>query len=95
MSDEPVSGSARFETVDGICRGTLELAGSLRAYFDRGPQPTAGSIRVIGLDPKGGLSRAGLVTPFGIYDLRATDGGTFRSQWSATRVLEIRLLESD
>lgn len=95
MSDEPVSGSARFETVDGICRGALELAGSLRAYFDRGPQPTAGSIRVIGLDPKGGLSRAGLVTPFGIYDLRAADGGTFRSRWSATRVLEIRLLESD
>lgn len=95
LSGEAVSGSARFALVDGICQGTLELSGNLRAYFDRGPQPTAASIRVVGLDRDGGMSRAGLVTPFGIYDLRADDGGQFRSQWSATRVLEIQLVDSD
>lgn len=91
LSDQKVSGVARFAIVDGICQGTLELAGNLQAYFDRGPQPAALKLRVISLDTDGGMSRAGLVTPFGIYDLRATGAGGFRSQFSTTRVLELRL----
>ena len=95
LSGEPVSGSARFWLGDGICQGELELSGSLRAFFDRGPQPTSASIRLVGLDTGGGLSRAGLVTPFGIYDLRADESGQYRSHWSATRTLEFRLLGAD
>lgn len=95
LSGEAVSGAARFELVDGSCRGTLELTGRLRAHFGRGVQPAAGELRVIGLDRGGGLSRAGLVTPFGIYDLRATDREGFRSVWSSSQVLDFRLVPAE
>lgn len=89
-----VSGFARFEVVDGICHGTLELSGDLRAYFDRGPQPTSAILRIVGLDAGGGLDRGGLITPFGIYDLRATAGEGYRSELSSTRLLDFRFLNS-
>lgn len=93
LSGDAVTGSARFRMVDGVCQGELEIRGVLRTYFDQGPQPVAQAMRIIGIDFDGGLSRAGLVTPFGIYDLHATDDGQFRSVWSATRSLTFRLLE--
>ncbi|UIP05817.1 beta-lactamase family protein [Erythrobacter sp. SDW2] len=93
LSGEPVSGVARFRMVDGVCQGELEIGGTLRTYFDRGPQPTAPKMRIVGIGIDGGLSRAGLVTPFGIYEIRATEDGQFHSEWSSTRNLTFRLLE--
>ena len=91
LDDRTIEGWARFISVGGICLGELELSGELRAYFDRGPQATAASLRIVGLDQSGGLSRAGLVTPFGIYDLRSTADGGFRSALSPTRTVAFRL----
>lgn len=95
LADQAVSGAAEFRVIDGICHGEFELGANLHAYFGRGPQPTARRMKIIGIDDTGGLSRAGLVTPFGVYDLRAAGEGHFRNQWSAARTLDIRLLPSD
>ncbi|WP_435417630.1 serine hydrolase domain-containing protein [Parerythrobacter aurantius] len=92
LGGEAVGGSARFQMVNGICQGELEIGGALGSYFDRGPQPTSKTMRIIGLGFDGGLSRAGLVTPFGIYDLRAKGDGQFHSEWSSARSLTFRLL---
>lgn len=92
LSGEAVTGLAQFRMVAGICQGELEIGGVLRTYFDRGLQPKALAMRIIGIDVDGGLSRAGLVTPFGIYDMRPTGDGEFRSVWSPTRSVTFRLL---
>ncbi|MBL0916173.1 MAG: hypothetical protein IBJ13_11885 [Sphingopyxis sp.] len=45
---------------------------------------------MIGLDPRGGLARAGIVNPFGIADLRAQGDGSFAAAITATRRLMLR-----
>jgi serine beta-lactamase-like protein LACTB, mitochondrial len=91
FNGEPVSGAARFTQEAGLCTGRIEAMGSLRAFLDGGMQSRAGELRVVGIDASGGLARAGLVTPFGIYDLRATADGGFRAAFGGTRNLSIRL----
>lgn len=90
FNGEAVSGNARFASESGLCVGRIEATGALKAMLDGGMQAAAGELRVVGIDAAGGLSRAGLVTPYGIYDLRAQAGGGFRAPFSATRTLEIR-----
>jgi hypothetical protein len=46
---------------------------------------------VIGLYPGHGLSRAALVTPTGIYDLRAQADGSFVARISETSALRLQL----
>ena len=47
-------------------------------------------LTLIGLDPKGGLARAGLINPFGIADLRAQADGSFAAPITTTRRLVLR-----
>ncbi len=89
FNGEAVSGTARFASENGLCVGRIEATGALKAMLDGGMQSADGELRVVAIDPAGGLSRAGLVTPYGIYDLRAQAGGGFRAPFSATRTLEI------
>lgn len=89
LGGNSVAGLVHFQKKDGICQGTLELTGGFRDYFGQGPQPVNGRIQIIGIDNEGGLSRAGFVTPYGIYDLRAAQGGRFRATLSRTRQLDI------
>ncbi|QYU66269.1 hypothetical protein J4558_14870 [Leptolyngbya sp. 15MV] len=88
-----MTGAARFALVDGRCEGELVLAGALAAYFGNGPQSGSDRARVVALADDSNLSRAGLVTPFGIYDLRAGADGTFASPVSRSRTLSFSLVE--
>ena len=73
---DAIAGEARFRIEDGLCLGELVADATLHAKWDRFPQRDADRLRIVGLDTEGGLARAGLVTPIGLYDLRATgDGG--------------------
>lgn len=90
FNGEPVSGTVRFTQEPGLCTGRIEATGPLRAFLDGGMQSRAGELRVVGIDAGGGLARAGLVTPFGIYDLRANADGGFRAGLGGTRELAIR-----
>lgn len=73
-------GTVSFAVEDGSCVGSLRPEGELKAWFDQFPQKDADVLRVIGLYPGHGLSRAALVTPTGIYDLRAQAEGSFVAQ---------------
>jgi hypothetical protein len=96
---QPVTGAVRFRVEDGLCVGSLEAKGDLKTWLSRGPQRAAGDLRLIGLDGSRGLARAGLVrpcgaglvTPFGIYDVRAAADGTFKVPFGGTRELVVRL----
>lgn len=65
-----VSGAARFAVRNGICQGELQMAPPMTVHFSAGPQPGGYRLTVVSLSADQRLGRAGLVTPFGIYDLR-------------------------
>lgn len=86
-----VVGSAAFAVEDGLCVGTLQSSGALQAWLSGGAQKAAGALKLVGIDGAGGLARAGLVTPFGIYDLRARPNGAFTAAFGGARELVVRL----
>lgn len=68
-------GTARVALEDGVCTATIAVQNAFGEWLNNFPQADAKTLRIIGVDPKGGFSRAALVTPAGVYDLRAQDGG--------------------
>ena len=91
FNGQPVSGAARFAIENGLCTGTIEATGELKAWLSRGPQPGAGELGLVGLDMAAGLGRAGLVTPYGIYDWRAQPDGSFKVPFGGARELVVTL----
>lgn len=91
FGEAEVSGAARFSLRDGICRGELAMAKPMSNFFAGGPQPGGETVRIVALAANGKLGRSGLVTPFGIYDLRREEDGSSASALGATRRLVFRL----
>lgn len=89
---EPISGTVSFAREDGLCVGRLSLPGGRFAtWVNAGPQRDAERLTVLGLDPRGGLDRAALVTPNGLYDLRKrTEGQEHVARLGATSTLTLR-----
>ncbi len=93
--DVAATGEAVFhEEEDGTCIGTLRPDGALKAYFAPFTSTGAGTLRVIGLYPRHGLARAALVTPIGIYDLRATADGRLVARMGGMAELRVSMDES-
>jgi hypothetical protein len=88
------SGSVRFVVEDGICVGTMSLSsGPLRDWLNGFPQRDADSLKLVGLDARGGLSRAALVTPIGLHDMRADSvGSDYLVQFGTSRKLSMRIM---
>lgn len=86
---QPISGTAAFAIVDGLCTGTLALDAEAKAYFDAFPQKDSPHLRLVGLDAGPGLSRAALVTPIGLYDLRAEADGSHRASMGGDSVMRL------
>lgn len=87
-----VSGPVTFTLRHGLCRGELAMPSPMVDYFASGPQPGSKTLRIVGLSIDGTLARAGLVTPFGIYDLRANlSGGGYTSPLSSSREFSFAL----
>lgn len=91
FNGEPISGTARFALEDGLCTGAIEATGEFKTWLSRGPQPGATELKLIGLDRAAGLARAGLVTPYGIYDWRAQLDGSFKVPFGGARDLVVTL----
>lgn len=86
------SGSARFAMEEGVCVGTVSLtSGPLRDWLNGFPQRDADTLKLVGLDARGGFSRAALVTPIGLHDLRVqADGDGYSARFGSTRTVSFR-----
>lgn len=91
FNGKPVAGAARFQLNGGICSGSIESTGELQQWLSSGPQKAAHALKLVGLDGAAGLARAGLVTPYGIYDWRARPDGSFSVPFGGSRELIVRL----
>lgn len=72
---KPVVGEARVVLEDGVCTAVITVQNAFGEWLNSFPQADARTLKIIGVDPQGGFSRAALVTPAGIYDLRTQGGG--------------------
>ena len=90
FGDAAVEGTVRFRIDRGLCVGTAEQHPAMRGYFGTAMQRNDAPLTLIGLDPKGGFARAGLVNPFGIADLRAQADGSFSAEIATGRRLVLR-----
>lgn len=91
LGEQALAGAIRFRLERGRCVGELEADAVLRAHFAKASAWTQPRLQAIALDAGGGLARAALVTPFGLYDLRAQSDGRYLAQLSGDKVLELRL----
>lgn len=69
-----------FRREQGRCVGELRAPPPLAAHFAKASAWKGRTLRIVALDSEGSLSRAALVTPFGLYELRAVAA----ARWSAT-----------
>ncbi|MDZ4307628.1 serine hydrolase domain-containing protein [Allopontixanthobacter sp.] len=81
-------GTAHFVLDEGICVGTISIAGPLAEWFNNAPQRDTDSIRIIGLNAHRGLASAALITPYGAYDFRP-DGGAYSTEFNSKRSLSV------
>jgi len=86
------AGSVRFALEEGVCIGRLSLpAEPLGEWLNAPTQKDATSLQVIGIDARGGLGRAALVTPMGLHDLRIEGGSRrYSARLAATRTVSLQ-----
>ena len=91
--DAAISGEARFSVEDGVCIGeiTLDPESDWTRGMNDQPQGDAVRLPIIAVIADGGLARAALVTPIGVYDLRSEDGVAFVSPLGGGRSLRLSL----
>ncbi|WP_330970849.1 hypothetical protein, partial [Lysobacter sp. A3-1-A15] len=71
---KPLSGTANVTNGGGVCTATISMQNAFGEWFNRFLQKDAEEVKIIGLDQDGGFSRAALVLPIGVFDLRAQPG---------------------
>ncbi len=87
-----LAGTARVTLEDGICTAEITVQNAFGEWLNGFPQKDAETLTLIGLDPAGGFSRAALITPIGVYDLRAQgDGERYLAALGATTSVSITL----
>lgn len=91
LGGQALAGAIGFRLERGRCVGELEADAVLRAHFAKATAWTQPRLQAIALDAGGGLARAALVTPFGLYDLRAQGEGRYLATLSGDQVLELQL----
>lgn len=90
FGDGRITGTARFILDNGVCVGDIMFDKFLADFFNPFIQKDALKLRLIGIDAAGGLSRAALVTPIGVYDFRAQSDGSYSARFGPKRALSLR-----
>ena len=78
-----------FRSDHGRCVGELVAPAPLRTFFAKAYRWPGQRLRIIALSSDGTLARAALVTPFGLYDLRAQGDGGWTTKLNATTTLTL------
>ena len=86
-----ISGSARFELAEDICRGSIDVRNAAGEWFNAFPQDDKETLSIIAISPGDGMDRAALITPSGSYELRRQADGSYAATLSPKRRLTIRL----
>lgn len=90
FGDREIRGAARFELDGGVCRGRISAANAFGDWLNSFPQRDAAELQIIAISPGGVLSRAALVTPVGVYDLRTNAGDSiFAARVGADRRISL------
>lgn len=87
LGNRTIGGVATFRLEHGRCVGELATDEVLGGHFAAATALPGRKLRVIALEADASLARAALVTPFGLFDLRAEGPG----QWSAALPAGMRL----
>lgn len=88
---ETFQGTAHFELDRGVCRGRISASNAFGAWLNSFPQLDADELQIIAVSSDGGLDRAALVTPVGVYDLRATGKSAFKARTGSNSAFSIVL----
>ena len=80
---------ATFRLEQGRCVGELTAPAPLRAFFASASAWPDHHLRIVALADDGTLSRAAFVTPYGLYDLRATGARSWSVALNAKATLEL------
>ncbi|NUO75936.1 MAG: beta-lactamase family protein [Lysobacter sp.] len=91
LGDRRFQGDIRFKREGGRCVGELNAANALGDYFKSAQAWSDRTITLIGLSADGDLGRAALVSPYGIYDLRALGQGRYEARFSEQLRLELQI----
>jgi CubicO group peptidase (beta-lactamase class C family) len=75
LGEANIEGELRFELEQGRCVGVLEPDSTLAAAFGNARAWPGRRLQIVSLSDNGSLSRAALVTPYGLYELRAAQEG--------------------
>lgn len=91
LGKEAIEDIATFRMEQGRCVGELATGGALDKHFANATAWPGRKLQVIALDADGDLARAALVTPFGLYDLRAEGPGRWSAALAGGTRLELQL----
>lgn len=89
FGNEAIRGSAHFELDGRVCRGRISATNALGVWLNSFSQRGATELQIIAVSSDGALTRAALVTPAGVYDLRASAGNSHEARIGANREFSI------
>lgn len=89
MGARRFEGPVVFHLADGRCIGELGAVNALGEHFASARAWPQRTLRVVALAADSGLARAALVTPYGLYDLRALDAQRFSARLGDELSLEL------
>ena len=90
LGERTFSGRAAFRLSGGRCVGELETDNALGEYFAKAATAwRGGTLRLVALQDDASFARAAVVTPIGLYDLRASGEGAWSAQLGQGRDLQV------
>lgn len=95
LKGESFEVEADFRLEEGRCIGEIVATEPLRAHFKSAYQWPDQRLRIVALTADGRLTRAGLATPHGLYDLRATQGGGWSVALGSSASLALSLIGAE
>lgn len=94
LKGETFEVEVNFGLEKGRCVGEIKSADPLRAHFKSAYQWPDQRLRIIAMQADGGLARAGLATPHGLYDLRANAPGRWSAAFGSSATLELATIDA-